>query len=160
MKVYESQGPVLTPSPKGVNKKKEIPGEFQKIMDQIQVKWEQKAPVSNSGNLESILDGLKILPASAEIGQSATFAEREAVMKELKQSLDLIDFYASKLADSSIPITGMTPLINHLEARLGNLENLASAPSLPDKLGSIVSDAVITIGTEIAKFKRGDYSEG
>jgi hypothetical protein len=38
------------------------------------------------------------------------------------------------------------------------LRRMEVDPGLPEKLKPIVSDLGLTIGKEVAKFKRGDYS--
>ena len=84
-------------------------------------------------------------------------AKELPLVDELLETLDLVDFYSSKLADSSISSSGLTPLINHLEDRMEGLKGMESAPETSEKLRSVISDMVITIGAEVAKFKRGDY---
>ena len=89
--------------------------------------------------------------------ETAGITDRGQVIGALGETLDLVDFYASKLGDSSLPASGLTPLIDHLEDRLKMLEDMESAAEIPEKMSSVLSDLKITIGTEIAKFRRGDY---
>jgi len=158
MKVYENQGPAQLQASKSLDKKKGVDGEFQKIMDQMELQTDKQAPLQKPGEPGPIVDGIQIIREPEKIGEATISHGREQVAEELQQVLDLVDFYAAKLADSSQPVRGMSPLVNHLEERVKTLENLAQDAGLPQKLGDILSDTVITIGTEIAKFKRGDYS--
>jgi hypothetical protein len=52
----------------------------------------------------------------------------------------------------------LSPLIGHLEEKMEALSHLESNPDFPGSLRPVVSDLLVTVGTEIAKFKRGDYA--
>lgn len=158
MKVYEGQGSVLQPAHKNMNKKGPKESDFQQIMDQTRLQPEKKGDLALYGNLEPVADGIHIHHGAEKINEPLKMVGREQVMEEIKQALDIIDFYAAKLADSSLSISGITPLIGHLEDKMETLRSMASTPGMPEKLRPIISDMVITIGTEIAKFRRGDYS--
>lgn len=158
MKVYEGQGSVLQPTHKNMNKKGPKESDFQKIMDQTRLQPEKKGDLALYGDLGPVADGIHIHHGAEKINEPLKTVEKEQVMEEIRQGLDIIDFYAAKLADSSLSISGITPLIGHLEDKMETLRSMASAPGMPEKLRPIISDMVITIGTEIAKFRRGDYS--
>lgn len=157
MKVYKGQGPVLPQPNKDVNKKGTGEDGFQKIMDQVRSQTEKQGEITGRENLGPVPDGIQIVHGADRINEPLNMAERKQVLEELKQTLDIVDFYAARLADSSLSINGINPLIGHLEDRLEILRNMESAPGMPEKLRPVISDMVITIGTEIAKFKRGDY---
>ena len=92
------------------------------------------------------------------MGQLAEVSERERVIGLLEETLDLVDFYAGKLGDPASPVRGLGPLVEHLEERLEGLKGIQSTPGVPEGLQPILSDLALTLGTEIAKFKRGDYA--
>jgi hypothetical protein len=156
MKVYENHGPILPTSPKSVNKNGAKDEEFQKIMDQAQAAGVMKdEDASVAAPIAPQPQGVQILQGAEKSVQ--TLKAKEMVLNELRTTLDLVDFYAEKLGNTSLPITGLAPLIEHLDERLQNLQGMQADPELPQKLKPIVNDVVVTLGTEIAKFKRGDY---
>lgn len=157
MKVYEGQGPVLPQIKKKINKDGTGGNDFKKIMDEIGFQAEKKEGIHLHKNLEPVADGVHIIHGADKIQDPSKIVEKNMVLEELRQTLDIVDFYAAKLADSSFSIREMTPLISHLEERMENLRSMELTPDLPGKLRPIISDTVITVGTEIARFKRGDY---
>ena len=46
----------------------------------------------------------------------------------------------------------------HLEGRLNSLREMETIPGLPKPLKSVIMDMSVALGTEIVRFKRGDYS--
>ena len=155
MKIYGSQDLILQQVGKKREKNASVENEFQKIMDQINYqpeKEETAPPLENS----PVMTGISIVQTEPIHGQSA-YIDKEKLVETLKETINIIDFYAGKLADSTISAEGLTPIINHLEERLGTLQNMESAPDIPEKLRPVISDMSITIGSEIARFRRGDY---
>ncbi|RPI78000.1 MAG: hypothetical protein EHM45_07145 [Desulfobacteraceae bacterium] len=155
MKVYENLGPVLPTSPKNTHKNGAKEDEFQKIMDQVQAETMKSVETMNPGSIAPQLD-VRIMQGVQQTGSSAQ--AKEMVLNELRNTLDLVDFYTEKLGNTSLPVTDLDALVEHLDERLKNLQNMEAAKGLPDKLQPIVNDVVVTVGTEIAKFRRGDYS--
>ncbi len=127
-------------------------------MEQTVSQTDKKGDIAVHGSIEPAAGGVHILHGAEKSPEPLGMIERKQVIEELRQTLDLVDFYAAKLADSSLPARGMSPLISHLEDRLDALQGMESSPNLPEKLRPILSDVVITIGTEIARFRRGDYA--
>jgi hypothetical protein len=157
MKVYENQGLIQPTHAKKAHKNGAKDEEFQKIMDQAQA-----AGVMKDEDASVVAAPIAPQPQGVQILQGAeksvqTLKAKEMVLNELRTTLDLVDFYAEKLGNTSLPITGFAPLIEHLDERLQNLQGMQADPELPQKLKPIVNDVVVTLGTEIAKFKRGDY---
>jgi hypothetical protein len=155
MKVYENQGLIQPTHSKKTHKNGDKDDEFQKIMDQMQAETMKSEEAVNPGSVAPQLD-VRIIQGVQQTGSSTQV--KQMVLNELRNTLDLVDFYAEKLGNTSLPVTGLAPLIEHLDERLKNLQNMESAKGLPDKLRPIVNDVVVTLGTEIAKFRRGDYS--
>ena len=157
MKINEGQGSILQQTHKNMDKERPKETDFKKIMDQTMLQVGKKGGIDPYLNLEPALDGIRIHHGAEEIREPFKMVEKQQVIGEIQQTLDIIDFYAAKLADSSLSIAGITPLIGHLEDKMETLRSMESAAGMPEKLRPIISDMVITIGTEIAKFKRGDY---
>ena len=157
MKVYEGQGPLFQQANKIINKKGENGNDFQKIMEGIDSKPDPAGVNPGKEDIGPIDGGVRIVYGAEKIGGAQKIDKELPLVAELQETLDLVDFYSSKLADSSISSSGLNPLISHLEERMEGLRNMESAPETSEKLRSVISDMVITIGSEVAKFKRGDY---
>lgn len=158
MKVYESQNAMLHGTQKRLPGKGAESGEFQKVMDQVRLQSDKTEGVTTQAPLGVAPGGVHILEGAQKLREPLGVVETKQVVEGLEQTLDIVDFYAAKLSDTSFPLREMNPIIGHLEERLEGMRSLEATPGLPDHLKSILSDAVITIGTEIAKFRRGDYS--
>lgn len=158
MKVYEGQIPVLPGSPKDAQKKAAGESDFQKIMDQARVEFHKKEQSPAKG-VTGPVESIQLTSGPDHVVNPGGISERKELIRELQTTLDLVDFYAVKLADSKLATSAISPLVSHLEDRLEVMRNMESNPGLPDKLRPVIADMVITIGTEIAKFRRGDYSE-
>lgn len=158
MKVYESHGSIFQRTNKGVNKQGTSDSDFKKIMDQVTSQPGKTEGVTKSENLVAVTDGVRILRGADQVKGELDSPAKEHVIAELKETLDIVDHYATRLADASLSVRGITPLISHLEERLEGLRKMEAASGIPEKIKPIISDMAITIGTEIAKFKRGDYS--
>ena len=157
MKIHKGQGPILHETNKNMHKVVAKEGDFKKIMDQVGFSSGKREEITGGENLGTVVGGIQILRGTEQIKEPLNMAEKKQVIERLQETLDLVDFYAAKLADSSLSVKGITPLISHLEERLEGLQNMESVPGMPEKLRPIISDMAITIGAEIAKFKRGDY---
>jgi hypothetical protein len=158
MKVHEGQGPVSQQITKHTNQKSSKTGDFQSIMEQIGVQSDKMERITAKEGVGPIVGGVQILHGVENKNESMNMARKRQIMGSLLETLDMVDFYASRLADASMPATDLNPLINHLEDRLDTLRHMESAQEVPEQLKSVISDMSITIGAEIARFKRGDYS--
>ena len=157
MKVYEDQAPLLHQTAKRVDKKVNRENDFQKIMDEKMAGVEKGGVPNVQPSGDPVVGGVQILRGIEQIRRPSEAVGNQPVLDEIQKTLDLIDFYGEKLGDPSLSSKGLDPLVGHLEERLGSLRKMASNPEMPDKLRPILSDVVLTMGTEIAKFKRGDY---
>lgn len=102
--------------------------------------------------------GIQMTVPAKEISKSGTVDEVRQTALTLEKTLDLLDFYAVKLGDPTLKLTEISPMIDHLEDRLQGLEKMTSSTALPDSLKTLLDDTMTIMGTEIAKFKRGDYA--
>ncbi len=154
MKIHESQRVLLEQQGK-INKNKNTDtGSFQQIMDQLTSSNETKKTLPVNINPVQIIDG----PAGTlPINGSFEPAEKDMVLDSLKETLNLIDFYAGKLADDSFPAENLSSLVDQLDERLASIKDMSSMEGVPEKLKPVISDVAVTIGTEIERFRRGDY---
>ena len=157
MKVYEGQGSVIQ-RPKKVAKNDSLNKfEFQNIMDKVHANGSKIENEDQNRGAIPVPGGVHILNGAVQIHGPINSAEKRYLVDELEKTLDLVDFYALKLADSSMPARELNTLVDHIEEKLHTLQGMKSVPKIPEKLKPIISDMVITIGAEISKFKRGDY---
>ncbi|MFO7784303.1 MAG: hypothetical protein ACQET7_08645 [Thermodesulfobacteriota bacterium] len=132
-------------------------GRFQKIMEQVAGKDRVQGVGVQSALGMPAPDGVQLIPGLEKPGAAHSGGAKDMLLGEIRETLDMIDRYAAGLGNTSMPASDMKPLVEHLEGRLESLRRMEAAPELPDKLRSVVSDLVITIGMETAKFGRGDY---
>lgn len=158
MKIYEGQIPNYQENGEKQINKGTNGSEFQKVMDQITPSSGQKGVVSGKENLSAVANGIQIIHGADDVKMAGFNNGNAQILDELQDTLDLVDFYADKLGDSSVSANGLSPLIEHLEDRMEGLHNSGASSETPEKIRSIISDMTITIGSEIEKFKRGDYS--
>jgi len=157
MKINEGKGITVSPDINQAQSRKSLDGEFQKIMEQA-IKAGETNSAAKANAFDPLLNGIKILTGTQGIEDQSQAMGKQLVISEIQETMDLVDFYASKLADTSQPLSTIDPLIGHLEQRLENLKTIQSTQGLPDQLKPIISDMVITIGAEITKYKNGIYS--
>lgn len=158
MKVYEGQGMTLHETLRKKRAQETPQGDFQGIMDQLKLEQEGGSAPVNKGRPEPIPPGgIQILGNVRDTGTPLDGTRRNQILQDLEGALDLVDFYAAKLADRSLSARGLESLVGHLEERVEGLRSLETASGLPDGLKSLLSETTLTIGMEVAKFRRGDY---
>ena len=159
MKIFEGAGSIV-PQPHKKQPKTESGNEdFKKVMDQARGQDEQNAnPVRTTSGPNLPPGGIQMTPAAPDISEATTVAEGRERVITLEQTLDLLDFYADKLGDPTLRVTEISPMIDHLEDRLLRLEEMTSSTVLPDSLKTLLDETMTVMGTEIAKFRRGDYT--
>jgi len=158
MKVCKGQGVTPNPMLKRRSSKSSGEGEFQRIMEQMAPAGEGGKAGGIKGNRELVPEGIQFIGGLEGIHGAAGAVKRGQALEELEQSLDLVDFYATKLADRSLSVQDMEDLVVHMEERVAALRDLESAPGLPERLRGILSETLLAVGTEVAKFRRGDYA--
>jgi hypothetical protein len=158
MKVHESHGLI----PNQIHKKKEVSQQedrtFSQLLDEVNTDRKSQGSEPRMPRLDIVPEGVLIVNDPGRVQPSGTGMEKSEILRQLEQTLDLVDFYASKLADGSFPVQDMDSLVGHLEERLDGLRTLEKDAGIPGKLKDIVSDTILTIGRETAKFRRGDYA--
>ena len=157
MKVHEGQGFIIQQANKTSKGKSVEESDFQKIMDEMNSNIEKKVIAPGQNNLPPLDNGIQIVHGIEKTDKALGLFGKEKIVSDLQSTLDMVDFYSERLADSSMPVSDLDSLVSHLEDRIETLRNLESSTDIPDRIRPIISDMVITIAAEIAKFKRGDY---
>jgi hypothetical protein len=131
---------------------------FQNIMNQVLDQQEEKSVESARANAPGAVSNT--LPASlvGHIDGKNGSASCEQVMKEVQSALDLADFYSDKLGNRSVSAASLEPLVGHLEEKMNGLRFLKEQGNIDQDLKTIVSELDIAVGSEVARFRRGDYS--
>jgi hypothetical protein len=158
MKVTETHRQLFNQHQKKVEKVADGGGDFQKMMEQLLPGEEKSETDTLNRPAGPVADGVQILQGTAGIEKSRAVNPGHPLVEEIRQTLDLVDFYAAKLGNDSLRIQDMSSLVGHLEDRLTHLRAMENHPGLPEKLKPIVSDLLVTVGAEIAKYRRGDYA--
>jgi hypothetical protein len=159
MKIFEGAGSII-PQPHKKHPKTESRDEdFKKVMDQARGQDGEKAnSIRTYRGPELPPGGIQMTATSPDISKATTVAEVREKLAALEKTLDLLDFYADKLGDPTLKLTEISPMIDHLEDRLIGLEEMTSSTRLPYSLKTLFDETMTVMGTEIAKFKRGDYA--
>lgn len=159
MKIFETNGSIIEQIQKATPAKGDTGNDFKNVMDQMMQDEDKAAPPGMPKGIPEIIpDGIKFVENAGGVHGQADITGKDRIVKELEEALNVIDVYVSKLDDSSIDASGLSPLVDHLEGRLDSLKFIESSGEVPEQLKSIVSELTLTLSTEIAKFRRGDYS--
>ena len=156
MKINESQRILIEQQGK-VNKNVNsgTGASFQEVMDQMTSNRETDKALPLNINPVQIIDRpVSIVPVN---GLESEANEKDILLNSLKDTLDLIDFYAGKLADDSFPAENLSTLVDQLDDRLTAIKGMSSVEGMPEKLKPVISDIAVTIGSEIERYRRGDY---
>lgn len=151
MKIYEHQGILMNQAVKNSRKNVSEKNDFQSVMDRI-----TSSSAGKQNNIQSNIE-MPYVNNPGIVINGDTLSGKEAALNNLKDTLDLVDFYAEKLADQSMSTDSLSPLVEQLEERLGALKEMGSSDQTDERLKIIISDAATTMGVEIERFKRGDY---
>jgi hypothetical protein len=157
MKIHEGHGPKMENTGMVKSKNGHAGSDFKKIMDQVasgqEVKQSDSQNLNAVPNVDSIIGINRIHP----VNTVPVSHEKRLLLDSLRDTLDLIDFYADKLGNGNIPAEDLTPLIERLDDRLESLKIISEGDNVPDEMKPVISEMRISIGTEIERFKRGDY---
>jgi hypothetical protein len=157
MKISDTQASMLSEMSTQKSGKSKADGSFQKVMNEVMEQQDEKAARPDSANSPEFPQDISPTQMIRDIGGQNDSLSGTQVMKELENILDLAGFYSRKLGDPAIKTASLEPLITHLEGKMEGLRSLKENGSMDDKLKSIVSDLDLTLGTEVARFRRGDY---
>ena len=151
MKIYDRQSVLFNQTDKNDRKNISEKNDFQAIMDKVAESSESKENNAPANIQMPFANGVGMLFREDPV------ADKREVLSGLKDTLDLVDFYAEKLADSCLPSDNLSPLVEQLEQRLDILKEMGTSSQMDDRLKTIISDVATTMGVEIERFKRGDY---
>lgn len=152
MKIYEHQGVIFNQTDKSNKKNISEKNSFQSVMDQVTSSSVNKENNVHAGTQMPFANGVGLV-----IEEKSIIENKEDVLTNLKDTLYLVDFYAEKLANSSISSDNLFPLVEQLEERLSILKEMESSVDMNDKLKTIISEVTTMMGTEIERYRRGDY---
>ena len=158
MKISDTQASMFSEMSTRKSGKSKADGSFQKVMNEVMEQQDEKAARPDSTNSPEFRPDISPTQMIREIGGQNDSLSGTQVMKELESVLDLAGFYSRKLGDPAVKTASLEPLITHLEGKMEGLRSLKEHGSMDDKLKSIVSELDLTLGTEVARFRRGDYS--
>jgi len=132
-------------------------GSFQKVLEDAAGQGPGKGQAVTGPESMPPPGGVQIVSGPEEIKGSYPYEKQQQLLRDIGETLDSVDFYAASLKNGTLSTSDMRPLVEHLEVRLEGLRALEQDPNLPGGLKNIVSDLAVTLGTEVAKFGRGDY---
>ena len=157
MKITDTQQSQVPGSVNDKSTRRHEDGGFQKIMEQAAQKDRAGGPGVAGAAGAPPPDGVQIIPGLEKADGVHSGGPKEMLLAEIRETLDMIDHYATDLGNRNLSTAEMRPLVEHLEGRLEGLRRMEENGELPETVRDVVSDLVITIGTEVAKFGRGDY---
>jgi hypothetical protein len=158
MKIHEQQGLTLNQIGKSTQKTGIEKGDFQSIMDKITSNSVgSEADVSSSSQLPP-MGGVDMIFNSMTVDGASDTNTKEQVLTNLKETLDLVEHYSQRLADTSLPSNQLSTLVDQLEKNMEGLKDMSSVSGVDDRLKSIITDVTGSVGVEIEKFRRGDYA--
>jgi hypothetical protein len=156
MKITDAQQGQVPGPVDGKSTRRSDEGGFQKVMEQVAQKDRGGTGAPGAAGAPPP-DGVQIVPGLERVDGVQSGGPKEMLLTEIRETLDVIDHYAADLGNRNLSTAEMRPLVEHLEGRLEGLRRMEKDGELPETVRNVVSDLVITIGTEVAKFGRGDY---
>jgi hypothetical protein len=119
-------------------------------------------PSGKPGAFEKVLSGIEQTTApemlSVQTPQSVTMIS-PTKLKGLglsEQAIELLDGYAQALADPSVTLKSLKPMVDELAGLKEGLDKTMGALSDNDPLKGILKDVGSTIESEVLRFARGD----
>lgn len=73
-----------------------------------------------------------------------------------EQALDMLDAYSKGLADPSLSLKSIEPMVEDLSRMSSELSNAGSFLSDADPLKGIIDEVASTVNSEVMRFRRGD----
>jgi hypothetical protein len=144
MKITDNMGNLFTQGSKNPSQKVKAEQSFSEVLVQV-----AQGPVQGSSGLKA---STSIPPLGALDPANLSGPVRPLSQKEGETPLS-----AGLIDDVSVPVDDLAEIIGHFEDRIDRLQAVNSAATTPEGLKEVTSDLMITIATEIEKFRRGDY---
>jgi hypothetical protein len=96
--------------------------------------------------------------ASAEAASAAgPDTSGDAACRQVEGFLDLLDRFRRSLADPSLSLRGMEPVVREMESGRDQLQRIQAMLPEGDGLKEICNRAAVAATVEIVRFRRGDY---
>lgn len=83
--------------------------------------------------------------------------ETSQIIEGTERLLSTIEEFQTKLADTTVPLDDLSPIIQRMEQQTDLLTPSLDALPESDPLRDVVNKVLITCSVESEKFKRGDY---
>jgi hypothetical protein len=157
MKIPDTKGSVFSEMSIQKGGKSKANGSFRKVMNEVMEQQDGKTARPHSVNSPEFPQNICPTQVIRDIGKQNDSLSGTQVTKELENVLDLAGFYSKKLGDPAVKTASLEPLVTHLEGKMEGLRLLREQGNMDEKLKSIVSELDLALGTEVARFKRGDY---
>jgi hypothetical protein len=161
MKITDNIGSLLAQGSKNASQKSKPDQSFSEVLVQVAQGPVEGSGCQKAGTISTPPCGLDPVTLSEPVSQLSQSADQTSLaaglINELETTLDAFDHYREKLGDVSVPAGDLADIIGHLEDRIGRLQTLSATPATPEGLKEVTSSLMITMATEIEKFKRGDY---
>lgn len=159
MKISDTNGSVMRGlNGPNVGKSKGKSSAFRDVMNQIMDqgggKSAEPSPAGPAASSLNVTPGQVIGKVEGQFGISSG----TTVMKEVESALDLAEFYSKKLGDPALSAASLEPLVDHLEEKMASIRFHKDHGELNQEVKAIISDLDLVVGTEVARFRRGDYS--
>ena len=153
MKIIGTYDPHGINTPNEAKKQNGQKDDFKKVMGEA---LNSKLPESSSVGTAM---GPEMVSGLAPIGSSQLFSKvSELAISQIETILDLLDYYTGRLADDSVRTQDFSALADDMMVRISALDKFRSDNKLPERLDEMISDLVAVVGSEVEKFRRGDYS--
>ncbi len=89
---------------------------------------------------------------------SVLLPDKAATIEGAGKILDILDAYRAKLADPSVSLRDIKPLVEEMEAKQKDLASVSDALPENDGLKEILNRVLVDLSMETVRFNRGDYS--
>ncbi|MCW9095582.1 MAG: hypothetical protein OQJ74_07055 [Ignavibacteriaceae bacterium] len=130
--------------------------DINKIGNSFQAKLSSTVKVDDDNQFKQIFDQ-KLDEIHATTSPSSLDSKSDVIVQSEK-ILNLLDHYAGELADPSITLKDIRPLVDSIEKEVTLMESEAVNKVQNDKtLDRLVKDLAVTAKVAMYKFHRGDY---
>ena len=157
MKISDATGSLLPEMIGHKGEKSKANGTFQKVMSEAMEQQGGKTAQSLSVNPAELSPDISPAQMIRGVEGQNGIPSGTQVMKELQGALDLAGFYTEKLSDPAIKTASLEPLVTHLEKKMEGLRLFKEQGNTDEELKGILSELDLALGTEVARFRRGDY---
>jgi len=123
--------------------------DFKKILkDSVERTASHPAKVHQPASINPV-SAIRLQPLSSEI--------KRATVERVDILLNLLDNYRKQLADPTMTLRNMEPVLNTIIKEKEQLSSVLDSLTSEDGLKDIVNRTLITASLEVIKYNRGDY---